>query len=288
MGAVLTEEGKRLAPGDPVREGQVIELRFPGEPLGVGLIPADKAADLLFLNKQKNFSLFFKERGVSTVPLRPWVKDCFANQVAARLEQEGLMSALSFSLLAEAPLLEGGLLQRLDKDTSGLVSVALTREAKALFRDEFSGGRVEKEYLALVEGSCPPGEGAFHLSAQGKERVRARPGEGAALRWELLAKSETHSLLKIKTADGQRHVVRACLASLGFPLAGDLLYGASEGYGLKGHMLHASSLYFTSSQIRERFALPERFFVSPPSGFLLSLKACGVEFKHEAYGASGS
>src|SRR5690606_26453056 len=117
---------------------------------------------------------------------------------------------------------------------SGLVCAAFTLEAKALYRKAFSGG-VEKSYLALVSAAADPGQSEVSLyfppTEARKVQASVMPVPGAKeVRFQLhvLSCSSAYSLLRIRTNQGLRHVVRAGLAALGHPLVGDRLYGGES------------------------------------------------------------
>ncbi|TAN37487.1 MAG: RluA family pseudouridine synthase [Verrucomicrobia bacterium] len=141
------------------------------------------------------------------------------------------------------------LINRLDRETSGLTLVAKNEQAAKELRTEFSSRRVEKKYLALVEGVFPP-----RLAARGlllpdpdspvKKKVKFVSAEVAppehASRWaetvfqglETVSgdvskawKSGPVSLIEALPTTGRLHQIRATLQTLGFPVVGDKLYG---------------------------------------------------------------
>ncbi|PIE25557.1 MAG: pseudouridine synthase [Planctomycetota bacterium] len=121
---------------------------------------------------------------------------------------------------------------RLDLGTSGLVlfgmSAAGLRELSAAFRER----RVEKRYLALVQGRAPAAAGSIDVElseGQGRKgRAKTVPGAGRAARtdWRVLSAGARHSLLELQLHTGRLHQIRAHLKTLGLPIVGDLRYGA--------------------------------------------------------------
>jgi 23S rRNA pseudouridine1911/1915/1917 synthase len=174
------------------------------------------------------------------------------------------------------------MLQRLDRDTSGLVTAAFTAERKAVFRKLFSGSGVEKTYLALVTNGAPSLAGEHHLwlEAEGGAKVRAHraspkgKAEEAVLNVELCKSSGEGALVRVTTAQGGRHVVRAGLAALGAPLFGDALYGGEAG--APRHQLHALRLRLVSPQAFPLF--PEAVETPPPASFLDSAARLGLHW----------
>jgi 23S rRNA pseudouridine1911/1915/1917 synthase len=119
---------------------------------------------------------------------------------------------------------------RLDRETSGLLLFART----PVVRDRLQAGwaRVEKTYLALVEGEPRPPEGTVrNFLTEGKDlRVRAsespRAGSKEAVtRYRVVAARRERTLIEVELGTGRKHQIRVHLAGLGCPVVGDLVYG---------------------------------------------------------------
>lgn len=205
----------------------------------LGLKAEEPAPRPVWENPDGSLAVFYKEAGIPTHPIYPWESGSFAN----RLEQFAQGAGRAFASLAAPPSLEGGLLQRLDRDTSGLITAAFTPEAKALYRKVFSG-EVSKGYWAIVSGSVSGAKQVYFPQSTGPKvaaRLEGREGD-VKVQFEVrvLAGSGAHSLLEVRTSQGLRHVVRAGMSALGSPLVGDALYGGSNLAPF--HQLHAQSL----------------------------------------------
>ena len=148
-----------------------------------------------------------------------------SDNLLSYLREEGRTSFLqNFS---ETSVWDGGLLYRLDYETSGLVILSDLLGEYNLSR----GGLALKEYYAVVEGRYegPTGDVCHFLTTSGaKVRVDEDKGSESHLEVEVLKQSEEKSLLKIKLKEGRRHQIRVQLAALGFPIWGDELYGAKK------------------------------------------------------------
>ena len=273
-GRVRVNGQRMLKGGTQVGEGSRIQVEVPER---LGLYPATVRAVPAWIAPDLSVGAFVKPAGVDSVALFPWDHESFASQICAFAEGEGICSPRDFAALSPPPVLEGGLLQRLDRDTSGLLLSAFTSSRKALFRQLFSEKKVGKEYLALTDSYLPAlqGEHRFWLDTGGGDKVKAflDPGkkelEEICLNIEILKHSSKGSLLKVTTKHGARHVVRATLAALGAPLLGDRIYGGSDQVSF--HQLHASRLFFPFDA-RELFVE-----APPPQTFLDSIAQLGLK-----------
>lgn len=247
-------QGKRVVkPGITVAAGETVTLDLP--PLG--LLRAAQKAEPVWQDAGGRLALFNKRPGISTYPLLPWKNDTFANEVAAFAQDD-------FAELADPPILEGGILQRLDRDTSGLILVAWDAATKKTFRDAFSNGQIEKRYQAIVSGDWlqATGSHSFSLrSLQGGKKVEAISGGDAGIEITVVKSKDAHAWLEVRTRHGARHIVRATLAALGIPLVGDSLYGGEPSAAF--HQLHAGQII---TQVFPDF--PSSLVLAPPQSFL--------------------
>jgi 23S rRNA pseudouridine1911/1915/1917 synthase len=126
------------------------------------------------------------------------------------------------------------LVHRLDKDTSGVMILALNAQAQATFTRYFEKGLVRKTYLALVAGVLAGKEGAIDAPlAHNRKKaqlmcVDRKRGKDAVTHWRLLADFGLLSLLAVNPLTGRTHQIRVHLAGMGLPLAIDPLYGTSK------------------------------------------------------------
>lgn len=145
------------------------------------------------------------------------------------------------------------LVSRLDKGTSGAVLVAKSAATHTALQRLAARNAIDKEYLAIVAGK-PPARGTIDLALDrdpwDSRRVVVRDRGGAPsvtsfvrLRWIPLAPRGHLSLVCCRLITGRMHQIRVHLASKGWPIAGDPVYGVPFG-GLDRQALHAWRLAF--------------------------------------------
>lgn len=148
---------------------------------------------------------------------------------------------------------------RLDKDTSGLVLVALTPEAQARIQKDTAAGLVKKEYIAVVSGSPEPPAGAIALplarDAADRRLVVVTPsGQASETRYEVMAASGGRAVVRCELVTGRTHQIRVHLASRGWPVLGDAVYGV-PCEGLTRQALHAWRIALPHPVSRERLEI---------------------------------
>jgi 23S rRNA pseudouridine1911/1915/1917 synthase len=238
--------GRRAKASDPVTPGGlvVVELEPPAGP------PAPEPdAPLRVLLEHPRLLVVDKPAGVAVHPLAPGEGGTLANAVVARYPE---------CAEASPEPREGGAVQRLDLETSGCVVFARDPEAWEELHEALRARQVDKLYLALVLGRVTSGGVLSVPLAQRGGRVVPAPDLEAEER--LVAKglhprpAETHyevekaferfTLLRVRIVTGVMHQIRAHLAHLGHPVAGDTQYGgeAAAVPGLARHFLHAWKL----------------------------------------------
>lgn len=173
-----------------------------------------------------------------------------------------------------------GIVHRLDKDTSGLLVVVKTLEAKNYFVKQFQGKTIKKVYLALVKGVLPHKEGRIEApigrDVQNRKRmavVDENKGKNAISLYKVLEEFEVSekfkvSLVEVEIKTGRTHQIRVHMQSIGHPIVGDNVYGSApinryfkEAFGLDRQFLHAKDLSFkhlkTGKTLKLEAELPE-------------------------------
>lgn len=150
-----------------------------------------------------------------------------------------------------------GLLHRLDRDTSGLLIVALRPAAYDAMRTQFEQREIRKFYWAICSGAPREPRGVIKLALAetdgGQERSNrqklahiTRVGKPAVTAYRVLSRSEHGCLIEARPITGRLHQVRVHLEAIGCPILGDAFYGPKRSRGAAARlMLHAHRLAFT-------------------------------------------
>ncbi|HEX9605196.1 MAG TPA: RluA family pseudouridine synthase [Myxococcales bacterium] len=249
-------DGRRAAKGAQVGPGARVSLRRP---------PPDAPAPqpelpLRIVHADGQVVVADKPAGMPSHPLKPGETGTAANALVGRFPE--------LASVGPAPR-EGGLVHRLDTDTSGLLLAARTDAAHALLRVQFAARTVEKGYLALVAGELhaggeidvplahDPHDARKVRAASDPEWAELHGARPAWTRFTPALRRAGFTLVDVEIATGVLHQIRAHLAFIGHPLAGDTLYGGPDLPGLSRHFLHAARLAFAHPDgSRPRFDSP--------------------------------
>ncbi len=152
---------------------------------------------------------------------------------------------------------------RLDRPVGGLVTFARTSKASERLNRLFREDKVDKAYLAIVQGipTEPEGKLIHWLIKDGsKNRVRAygkevKGSKRAELTYELMLVDKNRALLMVRPKTGRPHQIRVQLSSIKCPIIGDLRYGTGDPNKDKSISLHAFQLSFVHPVRKEPLQL---------------------------------
>lgn len=164
--------------------------------------------------------------------------------------------------------LRGGVVHRLDTDTSGCLIVATQQPAWGKLRAAFAEHRVTKRYTALVHGKLAPGRErrlTLYLSVARRKdawvRVADEPFDDArecSLTWRAVRGNNLATLIEVDLETGFLHQIRAMMAHIHHPVLGDDRYAhGMQTYGAMRQMLHASELAIEEMGVSVECALPD-------------------------------
>ncbi len=247
--------GRRVTVRAELKNGDVLSFALEdGEDAEEKIPPSDTLPEILY--EDDDVIVMNKPPHMPTHPSHGHHGDTLANCLAAYYQTKNLPFIFR-------PV------NRLDRDTSGVVlaaknQLAASRLSKLMIRHEF-----EKKYIAVTVGTPDPPEGVIDRPLRRslpsiivREVCEEGEGDPSQTEYRVLAEGRGLALLDVTPLTGRTHQIRVHLASLGTPILGDTLYGDPEGSPLIGRQaLHCVSMSFShpsdGSPIRVEAPLPD-------------------------------
>ena len=237
----MTIDGVPARTIDRVKEGQTVTLRMPEDTVRIEGMDMD--LDVVW--EDDNLLVINKPPYLAVHPSAGLPDPTLANGVVAYYHRKG--EERSFRPV-----------NRLDRNTSGLLLAG--KNAHAVFA---AAGQVKKEYLALVLGHLT-GSGTINQPIRVKEgccitREVGEGGKDSVTHWEALTGNDTVTLVRLWLETGRTHQIRVHMSWLGYPLAGDTMYGIDETV-MPRHGLHCFRMQIphpiTGEELDLKAALP--------------------------------
>ncbi len=244
----LVREGQVTLQGSPIRAnykvigGESIQALLP-PPLPTDIIPEEIPIDIIY--EDETMLAINKPAGIVMHPATGHESGTVANAIVYHFPD----------VLDVGGERRPGLVHRLDKETSGVVLIAKKDQAMQHLVGQFKDREIKKVYLALVEGHIRP-ESALIDAPIGRdpadrkrmaviEAGRSLVAQASQTRYELTRAYAEHSLVTCYPVTGRTHQIRVHLAFIGFPIAGDRVYGRRRPtLSLSRHFLHAHQITF--------------------------------------------
>lgn len=302
----ITLNGKKAAGNEQLKQGDVIKLFLAEETI-------ENFIDHSQFSKKKASSAR-KQTAGKKVQLDILYEDAaavFINKPVGMLSQKASPTDTSLVEHFIDYLLENGKIteeelhtfhpsvcNRLDRNTSGIVAAGKTLQALQGLSEMFRDRTLKKYYLCLVKGQVKENQ-RIHgylvknektnkvVVSQKKPAEQTKDGKEASAidtEYKVLARNRETTLLEVHLITGKTHQIRAHLASIGHPIAGDYKYGnrsfndaLKKEYGLRSQLLHAYRLEFPENCEGDIKQLSGKIIKAPvPALFERICKAQGV------------
>lgn len=143
-----------------------------------------------------------------------------------------------------------GIVHRIDKDTSGLLMIAKNDIAHEKLAEQLKEKTSLRKYIALVHGVIPHDKGTItapigRSKQDRKKQAVVEEGKHAVTHFTVLERFNEYTLIELKLETGRTHQIRVHMQYIGYPLAGDPIYGPRKTLKGHGQFLHAQTLGFT-------------------------------------------
>ncbi|MCR4600922.1 MAG: RluA family pseudouridine synthase [Clostridia bacterium] len=258
--------------GTVSRNGVVVRLFadvIPGDEISV-VLPEEKSH---FTPQDIPIDIAYEDRDLMVINKQPWVvvhptrnhqNDTIANGLTKLMDDRGKIFKIRF-------------VNRLDRDTSGLLIVAKNSHAQDVLTQEMKLDHLEKKYIAVVHGILDEDEGTIDLPIGRKpdqeqtdvKRYVTETGYPSVTHYRVLRRFGSgegiyeggFTEVELRLETGRTHQIRVHMTHIGHPLVGDPQYGASEPELLDRQALHAAHLGMkqpvSGEQLEIDAALPE-------------------------------
>ena len=236
-----------------VSKGDQILIRIP-EPEELELLPEDLQLDIIY----EDVVVVNKPQGMVVHPSAGHSHGTLVNGLLHQIKD---LSTIN-------DVVRPGIVHRIDKDTSGLLMVAKNDQAHEALAKQLKDKTSLRKYVALVHGEIPHEKGRIEAPI-GRSKVDRKMqaviegGKEAVTHFEVLERFAGFTLIELQLETGRTHQIRVHMQYIGYPVAGDPLYGPKKTLKGNGQFLHAKLLGFTHPKTGENLVfeapLPEIF-----------------------------
>lgn len=214
------------------------------------IVPVKGELEILF--EDEDIIAVNKPANMPTHPTKYHVDDTLANLVCGYIGDEFVFRAVN----------------RLDKDTTGVVLVAKNRYSAEILNRQIRNKEIQKTYMAICRGVLEENKiieaNIKKETERGIKRIVSPDGQYAKTDYFPIKSINNHTLVKLCPKTGRTHQLRVHMAHMGHPLYGDYIYGKEENTRT---LLHCYEMEFTHPITKEKMCikahLPDDFFIQP-------------------------
>jgi 23S rRNA pseudouridine1911/1915/1917 synthase len=233
----ITVDGMHCTVRHILHEGELLRVAVEDTESSDRIRPVDLPLPILY--EDEDLVIPCKPADMPTHPSHDHYDDTVANALAYRYAKNG-------EPFVFRPV------NRLDRNTSGLLLIARNRTAAGRLSEAMKSGKIRKSYLAILDGEMPLGEGVIDACLhRTQESIILREvcspdapdADPSRTEYRVLAVENGHTLVEAHPITGRTHQLRVHFAYIGHPLTGDDLYGTPSD-AIARHALHARTLAF--------------------------------------------
>ena len=233
----VTSKGNVVKANYKVAAGDVIVIQIPA-PEELELLPED--LDLEIVYEDQDVVVVNKPQGMVVHPSAGHSHGTLVNGLLYQVKD---LSTIN-------DVVRPGIVHRIDKDTSGLLMVAKNDRAHEALAKQLKDKTSLRKYVALVHGEIPHEKGRIEAPI-GRSKVNRKmqavvaDGKPAVTHFTVLERFVDFTLVELQLETGRTHQIRVHMQYIGYPVAGDPLYGPKKTLPGHGQFLHAKLLGFT-------------------------------------------
>lgn len=238
-----------------VKSGEVFQIVIP-EPVSLDLLPENLPLDIVY--QDEDVAVVNKPQGMVVHPSAGHPDGTLVNALLYHLKD---LSSIN-------EVIRPGIVHRIDKDTSGLLMIAKNDVAHEALAKQLKDKTSLRKYIALVHGNIPHDKGTINApigrsKSDRKKQAVIEEGKSAVTHFTVLERFGEFTLVELQLETGRTHQIRVHMQYIGFPVAGDPVYGPRKTLAGNGQYLHAKLLGFkhprTGEQMVFEAPLPEIF-----------------------------
>lgn len=257
---VVTVDNEPVKASRKVIPGEEITIRIP-EPKELDMLPENLPLEIIY--EDEDLAVVNKVQGMVVHPSAGHPDGTLVNALLYHLE----------SLSSINDIIRPGIVHRIDKDTSGLLMVAKNNFTHEALAKQLKDKTSLRKYVALVHGNISHDKGTINApigrsKTNRKTQAVIADGKPAVTHFTVLERYENFTLVELQLETGRTHQIRVHMQYIGFPLAGDPIYGPRKTLPGKGQYLHAKMLGFVHPRTKEELV----FEVPIPKEFEETLK----------------
>ena len=252
---VVTVEGEAVRASRKVVSGETLVITIP-EPKELDLLPEDLPLEIIY--EDDDLAVVNKGQGMVVHPSAGHPNGTLVNALLYHLK----------SLSSINDVIRPGIVHRIDKDTSGLLMVAKNNATHESLAQQLKDKTTLRKYVALVHGNISHDKGTINAPigrSKTNRKVQAviADGKPAVTHFTVLERFENFTLVELQLETGRTHQIRVHMQYIGFPLAGDPIYGPRKTLEGQGQYLHAKKLGFkhpkTGEELVFEVPIPAQF-----------------------------